>query len=298
MIEASFNVGDVTNTKTSLGATTAGAGGIIGRGDPVVSDVYNVGTVTAEKNAGGILGSYDSSYKTTSLTRVYQAGNVVCVLAEPVNVGAFVGRGNKTSKAEAYYDSQIVHSLPVEDGALTTVQLAAVELGDAWVSEGSTLPVLARFSDDDYARLYSAAILLDPTDHAGKVSRAFRVSAPQGVDWSGDSEAFSFDGDNVAPVAGVIGDHELTATLGNLNRKVTLTLTGTSGVNEASSMSDISVKMVEGGIFLPAGGDYSVYNVAGTLLLKGKAQAGETILLPAGVYVVNAGSTVVKAVVR
>lgn len=298
VIEASFNVGDVTNTKTSLGNTTAGAGGIIGRGDPVVSDVYNVGTVTAEKNAGGILGSYDSSYKTTTLTRVYQAGNVVSPLAEPANIGVFVGRGNKTSKTESYYDSQTVHYLPAEEGALTTAQLAALALGEAWVSGANLLPVLTRFSDDDYARLYSSAILLASADHAGQVSRAFQVSASDGVEWSGDSEAFSFDGDQVSPVAGVIGEYAMTATLGNLSRKVMLTLTGTSGVNDVQLLPDSPVKAVEGGVCFMAGSDYAVYNAAGMLLLKGNARAGETLAVPAGVYVVNAGLSVVKVIVR
>lgn len=298
VIESSFNVGDVSNTKASLGSTTAGAGGLIGRGDPIVTDCYNAGTVTAEKNVGGILGSYDSSSKTTTLTRVYQAGNVVSPLETPANIGVFIGRGNKSALSETYYDSQLIHALPAEDGALTTAALAAVELGEAWVSGENTLPVLLPFANDDYARLYSSAVLLASTDHVGQVSQTFRVSAADGVVWSGDSDAFSFDGDNVTPVSGVIGERAITARLGDLSRNVMLTLTGTSALDGIASLTDSSVKVVDGGILFEAECDYAIYNTAGAMLRNGSAVAGQAISLPAGVYLVNAGSSTLKAAVR
>ncbi len=296
VVERSFNLGNVSNTKSSLGSTTAGAGGIVGRGDPFVTDAYNMGTVTAEKNAGGIVGSYDLSSKTTTLTRVYQAGRVVSTIEAPANIGVFVGRGNKTSFDAVYYDRQVIHDLEAEDGALLTSELAATDFGEGWSRRDDMLPMLSGFADDDYARLYASTVFLDSDDHMGQVSKAFRVS--DGVEWSGDSGAFSFDGDNVTPVAGAIGEYVLTAKLGDLSREVPLVLTGTSSVMAVDGTATPGVRAVAGGLLFGSECDYTVYDMAGMALRSGTAVAGETIALAPGVYIVKAAGHILKTVVK
>lgn len=296
VVERSFNLGNVSNTKSSLGSTTAGAGGIVGRGDPFVTDAYNMGTVTAEKNAGGIVGSYDLSSKTTTLTRVYQAGRVVSTIEAPANIGVFVGRGNKTSFDAVYYDRQVIHNLEAEDGALLTSELAATDFGEGWSRRDDMLPMLSGFVDDDYARLYASTVFLDSDDHMGQVSKAFRVS--DGVEWSGDSGAFSFDGDNVTPVAGAIGEYVLTAKLGDLSREVPLVLTGTSSVMAVDGTATPGVRAVAGGLLFGSECDYTVYDMAGVALRSGSAVAGEIIALAPGVYIVKTAGVIHKTVVR
>lgn len=298
VVERSFNLGNVSNTKSSLGSTTAGAGGIVGRGDPVITDAYNMGTVTAEKNAGGVLGSYDMSFRTTALTRVYQAGRVVSTIETPANIGVFVGRGNKTSFDAVYYDRQVIHDLEAEEGALLTSELAATDFGEGWSRRDDMLPMLSGFADDDYARLYSSTVFLDSDDHMGQVSKAFRVSTANGVEWNGDSGAFSFDGDNVTPVAGAIGEYVLTAKLGDLSREVPLVLTGTSSVMVVEGAATPEVKAVAGGLLFGSECDYTVYDMAGMALRSGTAVAGETIALTPGVYIVKAAGLIHKTVVK
>ncbi len=238
-ISASFNVGDVTNTKTSLGSTTPGAAGVLGKGDPIISDVYNMGTVTAEKNLGGFIGSYNVTSKTATITRSYQGGKIVSTIEAPTNMDVFVGRVGKVTYTNAYYDKQIVYNLTNENAtAVTTAELAKVDLGENWTKVENALPILNIFSDDNYARLYSAPVFLAADNNISKVSDPFTVSNAYGVKWAADNTAFKMESDKVTPLVGVAGNYALTASLGNLSRVVTLTLTGVpSGVNSIASDS-------------------------------------------------------------
>ncbi|MDE7442942.1 MAG: hypothetical protein K2M65_02140, partial [Muribaculaceae bacterium] len=233
VISNSFNLGDVTNSKKSLGSTVAGAGGILGKGDPIITDVYNMGTVTAEKNLGGIIGYYNSSTKTATITRTYQAGRITSTIDAPTYMNVFVGRVGKLTLTDVYYDKQVVYNLTEDKAtALTTAELAKANIGEAWTSTADALPVLKTFADNEYARLYSAAVFLSAADNVNSVSAPFTVSTANGVTWTGDNAAFKIDGNQVIPVSGVSGEHSLTATLGNLSRTITLTLTGaTTGID-------------------------------------------------------------------
>lgn len=228
-ITSSFNAGTVTTTKKSLSSTTAGAGGIIGRGDAIMTDVYNVGTVSAEKNVGGFIGYYNLSSKTATFKRVYQAGQVINTISPATNAGVFVGKPARTSFTDAYYDSQeTMDKTEANATALTTAELSKVDMGEAWTATADALPILTVFADDNYARLYSAPVFLAAGDNVGSVSAPFTVSTAYGVTWTADNSAFTISGNTVTPAAGVSGQHTLTATLGNLSRTVTLTLTGTT----------------------------------------------------------------------
>lgn len=240
IISNSFNVGDVTNSKTSLGTSTCGAGGLVAAGDPIITDAYNVGTVKAERNFGGIVGKYYVASYGLVLTNVYQAGKVVSTLAAPANMGVISGNHTKFTFNNVYFDTQVNSGMTHANATeIKSSALAALDLGDNWINVADALPILKTFADNDYARLYSATVLLDDNDHHGSVSNVFTASTAHGVSWKANDDAFKVDGSKVSPAAGISGDHTLTATLGDVTRTLTLTLTGSySGVEEAIATED------------------------------------------------------------
>lgn len=300
-VTSSFNAGTIANTKAKLGSTIPGAGGIIGRGEGTFTDVYNVGTVTAEKNVGGFIGYYNSSTKVATFNRVYQAGQVINTLEPASNTGVFMGTPKKFSFSAAYYDSQAVWNITTTDAeGMTTAALAATAMGDAWTTTEGALPTLKVFANDDYARLYSAPVFLAATDNMNSVSSAFTVSNAYGVTWTADNAAFKVDGDKVTPVNGVSGAYSLTATLGFLSRTVTLNLTGnTTGIDAITSGNTTAVSVSNGNIVITAGTAYTIYNISGMTVKNGIAAEGEMIAVPSGLYyLVKAGNATVKVIVK
>lgn len=274
IISRCFNAGNVANTKTSLGSSTPGAGGLVGRGDAIITDAYNVGAVSGEKNTGGLIGYYYMSSKTAQLTRVYQAGSLSSTIEEPSYFDVFIGRPGKATYDAAYYDAQVVHNLASENGTgLTTTALTATAMGgDAWSAPAAdgTLPMLARFANDDYARLYAAAICLAEGDTYANVTSPFVVSTANGVVWSGD-DVFTIDGGKVTMRPSTVGDYTLTATLGDISRTITLTLNTPATSAIYSIAADIDPANCEiyslQGVRLngiPASGIYIVRDAHGT----------------------------------
>lgn len=302
-IKNSFNVGAVVNTKTGLTSTTPGAGGLVGKGDPIITDCYNAGSVTAEKNVGGLVASYNASYKAMSFNKVYQAGRVICTAAVPTNVGVYIGLASTSTTAkpqitETYYDKQLLHDMNPVDGAVSTSELIAKDFGQAWNMHADALPTLKGFEDNDHAKLHSSTIIANENENHAAVTNAVILSKAHGVEWSADPAAFTINDGKAIPMPQVAGEYALTAKLGKISRNIVLKLTGL-----ATSINDIDangqIRVAEGSVvFLKDCASYSVFAADGTLVAQGKAAAGDSTSLTKGIYVIIVNSTALKIQVK
>jgi len=292
-----FNAGTITNTKASLSNYTCGAGGIIGRGEAEITDVYNVGTVSAEKNLGGFIGYYNLSSKAATFTRVYQAAPVVCTTSA-TSAGIFHGVPKKTVYTDAYYDTQLSSLTEADAQGVTTTALSNTTPGQAWTNVDGTLPILTVFADDAYARLYSAALFLADGDIISAVSKPFTVSDAYGITWSGDPEIFKIEGNKVTPVNKEAGDYTLTATLGDLTRTFNVSLKQPSAVTDIAAESHASISVVDGKLCLSPGTAYTVFSTTGATVSAGTVPADGVIDLPAGLYIVKTSEATAKVIVK
>lgn len=244
-----WNGGDITTTSEVQGVTATsgyGIGGVAGQSASVLTRCYNYGTVTGVSRVGGVIGAPTKG--NTTLLNCYNAGRIV---APADTCGNLIGvnlkdNGTIWNSDNAVTDSYYVTDYGVYDnnsgfGIATSVKnLTATNLGEAWSDSGDyCYPVSSVFASDDAALLYSTAVVLTMDDTYDCVAHGFNVGTAGGTQWSATPSVLSFDGNNASFTSTSTGEVELTASLGELSRKVVInTNVTTSGINDIITDND------------------------------------------------------------
>lgn len=239
-----FNVGNVATTSTVQDTKTTsgyGIGGIAGTSSSAISYCYNAGTLTGASQVGGIVGQ--TGKDKTSLSYCYNIGKLV---AEADTCGALVGVATENNGKVWTDKNKVENCYFVTDfgtytnnkvgTALTVAELAAFDMGEAWVSQDDySFPILKSLAGEDAAKANSAAVVLAEGDAYTKVTKDFFVGKPDGVVWTASLEGFTTNGNN-AGFSSVSENQNvvLTATAGYFTKEWTLTLDSyTSGIGAA-----------------------------------------------------------------
>ncbi len=312
-VYSSANTGNVSNTKESISAYSAGAAGIVGKGNPVLQDVYNSGNISGNNSIAGILGLPGSNYSKHSIFRAVSTGSLSGYASNAANIGAIAcKKSNYLTIDSVAYDAQQCNVPAVAnadmDGvsALKTSDLVhSYKLNDnAWAcsdgeyfTPGACYPMIKALREDSALIAASIPVYLDSADTRYNVTKTITVARPQGAEWT-VPDAFYYTGYYVAAKPGTVGDYSLTVNYGKYSRTYDLYVNAPEGTGVKDAIAaNVQIRTVAGGIVVPEGG-YAVYTMGGSLVKAGSAAAGDFIGLSAGVYVVKAGSAVAKVIVR
>ena len=194
-----FNTGDITGTSTSYGYV----GGITGQSNTTtMTNVYNAGNISGLQQVGGIIGDVHTSNVLTA-TGAYSIGTVTATNGLS---GSLFGcsADELASISGNSYTGCYALSTTVPDGAIDTTvvtsktfaELAALDMGDGWTAgDNYTYPRITTLADNDYAKAYAAAVVpADSTDVYSAMTGAFYLGAPDGVTWTADNSVISYDG--------------------------------------------------------------------------------------------------------
>ncbi len=184
-VDQCFNLGDVTSTAEKPATKQSGvAGGCVGytvtKAD--VSNFYNMGTISAPLNISGIIARANGA---NTLTNVYNGGNVMVNpdLDDAVSSNLYVRNGSATVDFEnLYYDNVRNPNTYVYDPAnrgLSTTELMSAELGDKFIYQRATLPMLQAFADNYPAAVAAAYVeFTKDGDSVDNVNGKFYVGMP------------------------------------------------------------------------------------------------------------------------
>lgn len=304
-IEGCFNMGDVTSTAATVSTTQAGAGGLVGYGVPSITKSYNVGNVTANSSVGGILAYPSSTYTAFTFKEVYSAGKVTATKAGATNVGAIMSKAStKATMTDVYYDNCVNSAIKAIAGkddkvnAVSTKTLTEVDFttADAWQKAAYHYPRIASLSEVPASYLSTAAVVLADGDNYSNVTKSFNVGSEQ-VTWTGDA-GFTINGDVVNFEVPSAGEYKLTASADGMTKVVTLNIAATSGVNTVVADADGVVSVNADGLTFGTDADYVVYSTSGAVVSTGKAVAGENVSLEKGIYFVKVANNVTKVLVK
>lgn len=225
-----FNVGNVTSDQ-GVGnekGTFSNAGGFWGYGKPIISNSFNFGNVSGPDYLGGFIGQ---CYTDIQVTNCYAVAEITSSSTYS-KVGAFTtpyGTVN-TGFDNNYYDVGknslvFVHDHKKYAAGYTKKHLTALDLGEEYVNQVATYPLLADFMDNPYANFAAAAIVFADQDTESNVTAEFLVGTPAGIVWEA-SDHLVIDGNNVIPVAE--GSAWLRKSVGPLSKTYNLEVTKTT----------------------------------------------------------------------
>ena len=245
--------------------------------------------------------------------------------ANSANIGSITGfNSTAATYSNVAYDKQMSNvagagKADVEgiEGKLTAeIATAAVALApamnddattNAWNKQDGRYPAPAAIAANEAVAATTIPVFLNEVDTRYEVTKDFAVGQAEGAEWTGD-EVFFFNVDNVyikdetvevGDSKIITGTYNVQVTLGENTRIYPLTLnyeyvaTAIDGVTADGE----GVALTAGGIVLPAG-PYAVFNIAGAKVQAGVAQAGQTVTLPAGTYVVLSRGKGVKVMIK
>lgn len=252
-----FNVGEVacTATEVTANATTHqaskgyGAGGIAGEGGALMTRCYNLGTVRGLANIGGLVGR--PTKNNTILTNCYNAGQII---APADTAGSLIGFNPATAgrlwnpatnKVEGCYfvtvDSLAANN--VLGTGKTSAELAALDMGQGWINgDQYTFPYLVA-NNNDLARLYAVQVMPNPAHvtSTGVITGSFFTGAADGVTWTPSIANVSQANANkwIWTEAAYTGKLVMTATAGDLTRRVELDVDKKSGIEDLDADADV-----------------------------------------------------------
>ena len=215
------------------------AGGVLGQGGGVFTNVYNAGTVNATEDAiaGGFVGLAQNKFQ----------------IAGGYSINDGVGNGlvgSVAEGAEITVDASFVTDFGAEDeyGTPVTVKdlaayspelaagsprhLNALDDEDAWeYGDDYTMPVLALYANDEDALANAAAVVLTgENDTYDNVTDVMNVGTPEGASWEFSSEVLAFDNNNpnqVNILEASTDEVTMTVTAGNSSKAWTVKLNTT-----------------------------------------------------------------------
>lgn len=231
------NVGNVTNTASSIKIGYAGAGGIVGLGVPNITDCYNAGTISACEEVGGILALNSNDTARYEIANCLNNGIVTGFTARKLDVGAVMGgfteEGNPANATfnNVTYDVQLDTLAAVRNAGVSGVQpmltrdiVEQLQPGDNWLTAQGLYPIPLAFADEPSVVVTRNPIILHAGDNIHRVTHALNLGTAQGYHWtSGDASTHVGSGtvwfDN-----NTTGLHELTVTDGTVSRTYRMTV--------------------------------------------------------------------------
>ncbi len=244
-----FNTGSISSQSTTSGtAETAGAyiGGLAGTSGATFIRCYNAGKVNGVTNVGGLSGA--TSAGKTAFRNCYNAGEVVapdnaCGGIIGVDPTATTNWKDGNACDSTYYVTDYGTYSYTLGTAVTTLELCSTDLGEGYTILGDyTLPVLNGFANCDVAKLYAAAVAVQPGDVYANVTKGFNVGTEGGVAWTATpASAATIKGNNVLFESPYTGELTLTANLGELTRTLTLNCEGaiSTGVDNVTATKQV-----------------------------------------------------------
>ena len=244
-ITGCFNVGNITserfNPATGTATTTydGNAGGILGFGKANITNCYNAGTITANKNAAGIVAfaqNGTASAAGTEVHNVYNVGKLVLGDDEESIDASSLGNifGYKPGavtyiKAEnAYYLDALAREEAACDPLFEGIQSkSAAELvtsdllGEGFAYNDYAFPMVAGLDTLDAAKAYAAYYLLGEGDTEQNVNKVFNVANLEGAAWTATG-GLKVEGGVVTPTE--VGEATLTVTAGDFSNTYSFTV--------------------------------------------------------------------------
>lgn len=285
----SYNTGAVSTnsqdiTDHSGRETSYSIGGLAGEGSSTYTNCYNMGNVTGNNLTGGLIGNV-SKLRPAKLVNCYNGAKVECTLTE--NYGNLIGvdadSTNTTIENTYYVTDYGTNAVGTAYGTGLTVKALAGSkvLGDAFVAPDKySLPVLVTRANDDFAKLYAAAVVLADGDTFESVAHSINVGQPNGVVWSASVAGASVNNNEVRLPEGYDGELTLTAACGAASRSFNLTIVQQTGINDTKAADDVT--------------SATYYDMRGALL-------GSNLPQSAGIYIVSekhrSGATTARKVV-
>lgn len=262
------NIGDIN-------ASGAKAAGLSAHSAAKYENCYNMGVVTAESEAAGLVAVPVAG--STSFNHCYNgflvAGSTDDASADKCGAIVAVDTDNtsfwnsENSATEVYYVTDFgKHQFDKIGSAITTAELASKDFGTAWTSaDNYSLPILTAMKNNDAVKLYSASIIFAPGDNYNQVTQNFNLGRPSGVDWLSDNEAVSVNGSVATVASNFSGEVKMTASSGKYDRIIVLNVDTTGGVNDIDADSEV-VKEV-------------FFNLAGLEVAKPEAADGQVYIV-------------------
>lgn len=232
----SFNIGHVFSTLDAAGTGNNAAhsiGGLGGIVSTVFENCYNAGDIQGRSRVGGIIGApYRTANKdvinyTPSIRNSYNCGKIV---ADADSCGHLLGvhvANNGTqwriagyeyldTLENVYYLEDInMNCISEEENpevGMSAAMLCKLQLNDKFTSAGDfCFPVLSRFVNDPYAKLYAAALIPQEGDSPELITGDFNIGAPEGIEWTADYAGLQING-NQARFSSQAFNGEITLT--------------------------------------------------------------------------------------
>ena len=245
------NLGDVivTNVQPTRNYNVGGIWG--GYGPCEITNSYNMGTLTAPGNSGGINGAlHSNSNGGSTVVNCFNAGKIVTTAAgenngispdEDTDSGcaniAAMGYGVDASLMNVencYYDNSVGNDVwPADTLAtgLASKDLFATQISDDYVIQRACYPTLVGFQEVIPANFAAASVELQEGDTFYNVAHAFFVGMPLGVTWTAsDNLSIAPDG-----TVNILATGEGWVKAGdnahwNLEKIYNLNLSGTTGI--------------------------------------------------------------------
>lgn len=219
-----FNTGNITFLTTGS-ASARGVAGIAGRGASYFENVYNTGTITGRHRVAGIVGE-GSADGEMFINKAYNMGRIA-LTEDSTSYGGIIGVG--TSDTTAFAASNVIENTyyladSVADGAepdafsiaVTRAELAALDLGDGWISgDDYTFPLISTLATIDCARLRAVTIIPADGDTYDNITKDFHVGDVEGVTWTASPSAVEISGTDAKFPESYTGEITLTASCGD-----------------------------------------------------------------------------------
>ena len=220
-VERCFNVGNIYAK-----AETALIAGIAGETSAKVADSYNVGSIGGSSKVSALVGN---ALKGASLERSYNGG---ALKADSARVAAYSADASFTA-TDVYYASDI---LATETDSLaqplTSRQLAAKALGDAFSLNPGCYPIISSWQGDSLADFGVTTVLPADGETLQAVTKPLTVGTLPGVKWTLSPQLELADDGLV--YANQVGDAKLVATTGKWSKTFNIYITKTNGVTDVT----------------------------------------------------------------
>ncbi len=221
-IDNCFNVGTIN---ADSAAATFDAG-ILTLGKAVVNNCYNAGTIIGPKYIAGVYANPTTGTSSSPGATAKKTYNVGDVTVTTTDVDDYMGNcfgnsrnGYVTTENNYFLASKAMGNCDAVFGAvgMTPAQLFAASdsLGDQYVYNAYTFPMLAGMDTIAAAKAYAAYFQLADGDTPDSVTTAFSLSKIDGVTWTATG-GLTIVGSYARPTA--VGEATLTATAGNYSK--------------------------------------------------------------------------------
>ncbi len=290
-MEQCFNLGNIFTTGQYPTSYRMGqAGGLVGYSvtAATIRDSYSMGNITAQENAGGLVGRFANT--DALMHNVYFGGALTLTTdkEDPVSGYIYVYSSKAPDTKNIYYDNTIntrdIGNYTSKSNGRSTDQLCTVELSDNFVYNRATLPLLKVFATNPQAALAAIHVMFTKSgDTPGNINEIFYIGHPMDdMIWT-CSEHFQLsksDPGKVYPVKIGKGWVKIATPDGKYSRTIELTVNTPTGVEtngmDANPVLSITYYDLQGNILTnPAKGSIVIVR---TVYTDGTATTAKQVI--------------------